>query len=596
MKKLIILCCTFTVLFRMLTAFPVCAQGMIFPKKEITVSSESETSSEPESNIGSEAEPLSSGLTMQIGEVTAKPGETVEIPVKLTKNPDGLSYFKAVIQADAAVSFCAPMIGGYLREQANDIVYDISGNELTVIWGSGNGKEILSSSEDTPLVKTADFPYTETNDAFFTLVVEIPEKARPDTVYTIAFAQDTFEALDGKKNGISGHAESGKITVIEPAGNALGDDEKEKSDETPNLLAWVLIFAAGVFGGFGIAFASSEAKRKKEARKSGKIAKNIDNFKKRLNETENLAQSLQERMEFSEKGTMGNLQQNFQSLQEKYNALTEQIGNLRTAAQNLETMSVLPSSRNDTALREQLAEISSENKELKQKMQIQQNQIATLTAQNQDILKQNSSLQNQLKVLQEQEKAVQEMTVPESVRTVANVKVRPVHTETPMETAPEPEKVAQPQKEKMISENDALIKQLEREKGQFSSSGIPVYSLSELKRKIMKLEQDETTTYLYEWPDNQVKNCRHPDASERQGPIMIMEITPEEKYIYPVCDERNFHFSAAQAKYFEYDNAGITENTFIQPCIFYHDKRTNIKGRIWTETDNLIQEETCSQL
>lgn len=578
MKKWILLCCTFSVLSGMLTALPAGAEGLITPREEITASSERETGlteseSKPESAPAAEAE--ASGLTMQIGEVSAEPGKTVEIPVKLTQNPDGLSYFKAVIQTDAAVSFSVPMIGGYLREQANDIVYDISGNTLTVIWGSGNGKETLSSAADTALVSKEGFPYTETNDAFFTVVVTVPEEARPDTVYTVAFAQDAFEAMDGQEKAVSGHAEAGKITVTEPTGNAL-DNEKETSAGTPNVLAWVLILAAGMLGGFGLAFASSEARRKKEAGKSGEVAKTLGKFRTRLNETESTAQALKTNAEFTGKGTIKNLEQECKSLKKKYKALEEQIGNLRTAAGNLEAIGSLPSG-NETALQEQLTEINSENKTLKQTIQSQKDQISMLTAQNQTFLEQNGKLQNQLTLLQEQQTAAQETPVSEPVRTATPVRVRPVRAETPIETDPEP------QEEKPVSENDALIQQLEEEKNQDSSEEIPVYTLLTLNRKIRELVQKESTFGLYVQPDGEIKAMKLSSAPESQEPEVLMEITPEGTYIfYPVCDEDTFDFSPAKAAYFEYDNAGMTEDTCIQPCVIRPDK-THVKGRIWTE-------------
>ena len=127
--------------------------------------------------VEEEVKPADTQLT--IGKVTGKPGETVTLPVALTKNDKGFASVQ--LKLNTALPTVADSMAGTMKDSNMVCMPNYTKTDSFVLaWVNAN----------TASIEGLD-------DNLMTLQFTIPEDAKPGTVYPITFADNSDYALEG---------------------------------------------------------------------------------------------------------------------------------------------------------------------------------------------------------------------------------------------------------------------------------------------------------------------------------------------------------------------------------------------------------------
>lgn len=169
-------------------------------------------------------------VAMSIGDMEVSAGATIEVPVNLSKNENGISGFRAVIKYKSITPDPLAGIGGYIKKSADDILYNFDSNKVLIVWGSGNGNVDLNEQSENNMFDSSEaYLYKKTSDDFFTISFVIPENAKLGTEYKVSFDGDiTVYGENDEPFTIQG--ESGTIKVVEELKKIEEESQKPNSD------------------------------------------------------------------------------------------------------------------------------------------------------------------------------------------------------------------------------------------------------------------------------------------------------------------------------------------------------------------------------
>lgn len=173
-------------------------------------------------------ESVEDGVVISIEDVTASPGETVEVPIHLSKNySGGITGFRIVMDFSNMTPDLTHGVGGYIKENADDILYNFSEKKVLIVWGSGNGNSKLLDK----LSENGEYSYKETTDNFFTVHFKIPENAKAGSKYTVSISEEESRVYlaDGSESPIKASA-SVKIEKSKNKENKTDSSKEEKTD------------------------------------------------------------------------------------------------------------------------------------------------------------------------------------------------------------------------------------------------------------------------------------------------------------------------------------------------------------------------------
>jgi len=174
-----------------------------------------------------EAELSSDGVAVSIGDVTASQGETVEVPIDLSKNNSGITGFRIIMNFSDLTPDLTYGVGGYIKENADDILYNFSNKQVLIVWGSGKGNKEL---EKDKFSENNMYSYKETTDNFFTVHFTIPENAKAGSKYTVSISDESRIYLaDGTEIPIKA-AGTIEIEKSKKKENKTNSSKEEKSD------------------------------------------------------------------------------------------------------------------------------------------------------------------------------------------------------------------------------------------------------------------------------------------------------------------------------------------------------------------------------
>ena len=165
-------------------------------------------------------------VVMSIGDASVYSSDTVEIPVRISKNTQDISSFRAVILVNKLKFDEAAGIGGYLKENCDKLICEFNKNKLTVAWDN----KYESESEKSFSRNKSDVPYifSGTNDVFFTFTVTAPELFSSDATFTVSFQEIT---INENKN-LKIQQNSGTVSVLQTTEAETIQDSRKNQDST----------------------------------------------------------------------------------------------------------------------------------------------------------------------------------------------------------------------------------------------------------------------------------------------------------------------------------------------------------------------------
>jgi len=167
-------------------------------------------------------------VAMSVGDVTASQGETVEVPINLTENKNGISSFRIILTCKDLSPDASCGVGGYIKENADDILYNFSENQALIVWGKGDGNQELKKKT---LDISENYTYTEKTDKFFTVHFTVPENAKVGTKYTVEISNGSkvYNSTDDLTIPISA---KGTIEVVKSDKTEKEDDNSSKENKS----------------------------------------------------------------------------------------------------------------------------------------------------------------------------------------------------------------------------------------------------------------------------------------------------------------------------------------------------------------------------
>ncbi len=165
-------------------------------------------------------------VVISIGDVSVYSGDTVEIPVRISKNTQDISSFRAVILANQLTFDEAAGIGGYLKENCDELICEFNKNKLTVAWG--NEYEHENEKSFSKAQSNASYVFSGTNDIFFTFTVTARELFSSDAAFTVSFQEVT---INENKN-LKIQQNSGTVSVLQNTGIKTIQESTEVREST----------------------------------------------------------------------------------------------------------------------------------------------------------------------------------------------------------------------------------------------------------------------------------------------------------------------------------------------------------------------------
>lgn len=187
-------------------------------------------------------------IAISISAEDVSPGEEATLKISLDENEDGISMLRGTIRSSGLKPTGAS--GGYIKNNADDLLYSIEGDSILLVWGKGDGREKLDKGLGS------SYSYHNTCDDFLTLTYTVPEDAGEGAEYSFTI-EGEMTAVTGKDKEISLTAEPCSIRVKNSSKQdaeketqaAFGSGQsKEEAGKTSPVLGGLLFLAGLVIG------------------------------------------------------------------------------------------------------------------------------------------------------------------------------------------------------------------------------------------------------------------------------------------------------------------------------------------------------------